>query len=399
MIRCFMRQWADAVEGESTFLLDGRHAKLRGYHIDRVYRIVEDLRGQLRQVSRQQQSHLRQIEITLGSLQEAVLLVNDRNEIVVANQSAQDLLSKNESLHGKLIESVVSSSGFLEYARKVREGTLHLRQEVALHRESGMMVFEVASGLVPTGEEGKDLLLFVLHDISQLKRLERIRKDFVANVSHELRTPVTIMKGYADSLASDYDQLDEAMRKRFVDKMCKSADRMHVLLEDLLALSRLETSEEVLHREKLSLHALIEEIVDDYGLRFAEGGQKVLFEFDQRVDRVPADEIKLAQVLQNLLDNVLSYAKGFSQVVIRTELNGDQVVVSISDDGCGIPAADVERIFERFYRVDKGRSREQGGTGLGLSIVKHIIQLHKGSVWATSAAGKGATISFALPLA
>ncbi len=241
--------------------------------------------------------------------------------------------------------------------------------------------------------------LLVLHDITRLKSLEVVRRDFVANVSHELRTPLTIIKGFAETLVEDHATLPVETRARFLDKIVNNAQRLHVLVEDLLELSRLESQSEQIQPSVQSLQQLLEEMLEPYRLRLNPEGQVLKLDFDERVGEFAFDRFRIQQVFDNLIENGFRYAPDFTllAVSVRYDDANDLIQCTVADDGPGIPAKDVPHIFERFYRVDKGRSRDSGGTGLGLSIIKHIVQQHGGSVSVESEAGQGAAFHFSLP--
>jgi two-component system phosphate regulon sensor histidine kinase PhoR len=224
-----------------------------------------------------------------------------------------------------------------------------------------------------------------------------VRKDFVANVSHELRTPLSVIKGYVETLVDDHHDMPLHDRDRFLRTIQRHTERLNSLLEDLLTLSRLESINPGLRRESTELSPLIAGIVDDYRARPASAGHHITFAVDPAIGALLIDPLKITQVLENLCDNALKYTPVGSHIDLRAHRHEHEVEVSVKDDGPGIPDPDLPHIFERFYRVDKGRSREKGGTGLGLSIVKHIVQLHQGRVWVESAPGKGTTFSFSLP--
>ncbi len=246
--------------------------------------------------------------------------------------------------------------------------------------------------------DGQKLCLFVLHDITRLKDLEKVRREFVANVSHELRTPLTVIKGFAETLIEDDDRLSREDRLRFLEKIKRQTYRLVALVNDLLALSRLESDHHKLDLRPQSLKSLIDETVAEYTERFREAGVTLELDLRHTDDILPLDALKISQVFQNLIDNCFRYAKGFTRVRILTRQEDDCVRVTVEDNGCGIPANDVPHIFERFYRVDKGRSRESGGTGLGLSIVKHIVQQHGGEASCESEERGGTRIHFTVPV-
>ena len=229
--------------------------------------------------------------------------------------------------------------------------------------------------------------------------LENVRRDFVANVSHELRTPVAIVKGFAETLDDDYDELSGKKRREFIGKIRKNSDRLCSLVEDLLQLAELESPSHELRREPGSLATVARIVADRFWERLDQETQGIRLELAEEVEPIRFDSVKIERVIENLLDNALLYARGFSLITIRTIIDDDvrEIRCEVEDDGCGIPQKDLPHLFERFYRVDKGRSRESGGTGLGLSIVKHVVELHGGTIAVRSEIDKGTTFTFILP--
>jgi two-component system phosphate regulon sensor histidine kinase PhoR len=218
----------------------------------------------------------------------------------------------------------------------------------------------------------------------------------VANVSHELRTPLSLIQGYVETLLDGAkDNPDVAVK--FLRTIERNAGRLRLLIEDLLVISELESGRVKLDLGPVALRSVVQKVLDDFRARAEAGRQRVC---NQAPDlAVRADPSRLEQVLSNLIDNAIKYGRPEGQVIVGGCLaEGGQVEVSVQDDGPGLPPESLDRLFERFYRVDKARSREQGGTGLGLAIVKHIVQSHGGRVWAKSQLGHGATFYFTLPL-
>lgn len=341
-----------------------------------------------------------QVDATLGAVQEAVIIFSGDHLIEFANKSAAEFFRKPRGLVGMRIESLLRSTSLLELITSFAvEGASKLAQ-VKLEQEGKMYWFEAScakvSGVVAPHTEST---LLVLHDITKLKQLEEMRRDFVANVSHELRTPLTIIKGFAETLIEDESSIAPDSRTRFLGKILTNAERLHVLVEDLLTLSRLESKPDQIEPQNNSLFSLLNETVENYKRRIQSEDQEIVLEFDQQVEDFLFDRFRINQVLDNLVENVFRYAPEFT--VLRLKVNLDtsrkEVYCAVSDDGPGIPDKDVPHIFERFYRVDKGRSRDRGGTGLGLSITKHIVLLHGGRIKAESVVGQGTTITFNLP--
>jgi two-component system phosphate regulon sensor histidine kinase PhoR len=235
----------------------------------------------------------------------------------------------------------------------------------------------------------------VFHDISRLKELEKIRQDFVANVSHELRTPLTTIKGYAETLLEG--ALKEEVAYQFVQVIKRQSDRLTKIVEDLLALSKIELKEFQLKIETLPFHELAEDVLRY--IQEATEKKKISISLELPTPlMVKGDRHYLEQILINLIDNAIKYGREGGKITVSAvQRNQSEVEISVIDNGIGIPKEDLPRIFERFYRVDKGRSQELGGTGLGLSIVKHLISAHGGRVWAESQFGEGSTFYFTLP--
>lgn len=341
-----------------------------------------------------------QVEATLGAIQEAVLIFDSGRRIEFANEAAQRLFPHGGAMKGARLESILRSSSLLEFLDAFRENKDTKRNQISLEWRGKLLWFEVSCTNVfgLSGEESVSTLL-VLHDVTRLNELEVVRREFVANVSHELRTPLTIIKGFAETLVEDDDALAPDARKRFINKIMNNAQRLHVLVEDLLALSRLESRPDQFDYVEASIETLFKETLENNQNRLKPEGQVILLEVDSQIVPFAFDPYRINQVVDNLVENAFRYAPDFTRLILRARVDAKQEFVecSVEDDGSGIPEKDLPHIFERFYRVDKGRSRERGGTGLGLSIMKHIVQLHGGTVTAESTLGQGTTIHFSLP--
>jgi two-component system phosphate regulon sensor histidine kinase PhoR len=344
--------------------------------------------------------HLAQLETTLGSLREAVLIIDGSNRVMLANQALQEIFPQATRILGQRFDGVLRGVAFLHYVEAVRHGAAGPQQEIEFIEASRSIWVEATGAPIPPLDGGRDAwALFVLHDITRQKKLEAMRREFVANVSHELRTPLSVIKGYVETLADGHHEMPLADREKFLRTIQRHTERLNSLIEDLLTLSRLESADPGLRSEPISLRALLAEVLADYRLRPAAAVHHLSITVDPSLaPLLPADPLKITQAIENLLDNALKYTPAGSLIeVVARAVNGE-TLITVRDNGPGIPAADLPHIFERFYRVEKGRSREQGGTGLGLSIVKHIVQLHGGRVWAESEPGQGTAFHFSLPL-
>jgi two-component system phosphate regulon sensor histidine kinase PhoR len=240
--------------------------------------------------------------------------------------------------------------------------------------------------------------VLVLHDITELRRLERVRRDFVANVSHEFKTPLTAIQGFAETLLAG--ALDDPQNSvRFLGIIREHAARLGRLTDELLKLSQIEAGQLELEMRSLSVGELLAACLDTARLK-AESKQLTLTA-DSSPDLPPVrgDLARLGEVLQNLLDNAVQYTPPGGRITVRAAVADNQVAIAVTDSGIGIPRADQQRIFERFYRVDAARSREVGGTGLGLSIAKHLVEAHGGRISVESEVGRGSTFTVFLPAA
>ncbi len=246
--------------------------------------------------------------------------------------------------------------------------------------------------MVPLDEDGARSLLIFLRDITEEKRVETIKKDFVANVSHELRTPLASIKGYSEALLDD--DTDRAREREFLEIIDRHATRMSRIIDDLLILSRLESSAVSLDSSTVDMADLIRSTIRGCIKGASDKSITIRANLPESLPSVMGDRDRLEQVVVNLLDNAIKYTPAGGSVTISAEDLGGEVRVDVCDTGIGIPEDDISRIFERFYRVDKARSRAMGGTGLGLAIVKHIIQGHNGRLEVKSRLGEGSTFSF-----
>jgi two-component system phosphate regulon sensor histidine kinase PhoR len=248
--------------------------------------------------------------------------------------------------------------------------------------------------------------VLVFHDITELRRLEKIRKDFVANVSHELRTPLTSIKGYVEALL-DGAKDDPAASAKYLDIILKQSDRLNVIIEDLLELSKIESGRVSFKEEPIDLRSVIDRTLSMMKPIADKRGHRLTASVPSTLPPMAGDEGRLVQVLTNLLDNAVKYTPTGGTITVAAKLipeigileqSGQTIEVSVADTGIGIPEQDRPRVFERFYRVDKARSRELGGTGLGLAIVKHIVEGHGGQVWVEANQPQGSRFVVRLPV-
>ncbi len=351
-----------------------------------------ELAGALNDMSRQLETQLRELHeeksslaAILAGMTEGVLVTDATGHIRLLNRALRDQFQLGDEAVGKTVLEVFRN---VELEQLVTNpGTRELTFLIPAER-----IFAVNAARL----DGGSGVVVVFHDISRLKQLENIRKEFVANVSHELRTPLSIIKGYLETLL-DEQPPDPGTARQFLETIQRHSHRLELLIEDLLNISALESQQARLDFAPVSLPELAGTVVEELGRQIREKQMTVTLEFSPLLPRVRGDAERLRQVFVNLLDNAVKYTPSGGRLHINGHEAGAEVECSISDNGPGIAAEHLPRIFERFYRVDKARSRELGGTGLGLSIVKHIVQAHGGRVWAESRVGEGSRFCFTLP--
>ena len=399
-IRNVVGDLSGAVRSRRRLLSDGSSRLLQWVGLEGLLEETNELIARCNDYAEAQKGRLNQLEAILESIQEAVIIFSQDREIEYANESARQLFRQGEPLNGLRLESVLRSPVLIEYLNAYSDEQSYKQQQVSFERQGTLLWFEMSCTRVrEVTEMDGAVTLLVLHDITKLKRLEEVRRDFVANVSHELRTPITIIKGYTETLIDDNELLTAERRARFLEKIEKNTQRLHVLVEDLLVLSRLESKPHQVNYSVESLKELLDEILENYHSRLDTGKQKITLIFDRQVREFAFDRFRIQQVFDNLIENVFNYAPDFTELKVEVGYDeaSDAVQCSVTDDGPGIPEKDLPHVFERFYRVDKGRSYEGGGSGLGLSIMKHIVQQHGGNVFAESRLGDGTSIRFSLP--
>ncbi len=339
---------------------------------------------------------LAETEALLGGMEEGVLILDLKGRIKKINGAMESILAHAfPSDAGKHYLEVFRDPELNELIQSTLADKKGHRGSLSPLGQPGR-TFQLQSSLVQYPENGGEGVIVVFHDISDLKRLERVRQDFVANVSHELRTPLTAIKGYVEALR-DGGLQDPVQAEQFLGVIQRHSERMDKIVSDLLLLSEMESADRVLQSETVHLPELIRTAVET--LRPPAEGKKQTLRVEplEGIPTLRADSQKIHQVMVNLLNNAISYTPEGGSITVEAKPVPQGVEISVIDNGIGIPPDDLPRIFERFYRVDKGRSRELGGTGLGLSIVRHIVEAHGGHVRVESKPGKGSRFTFYLP--
>jgi two-component system phosphate regulon sensor histidine kinase PhoR len=338
-----------------------------------------------------------QLRAMLTSMIEGVVAIDDRDRIAFVNAAARALLDiPAVASEGRVLWDLAPISDLKELLEEARAGGKHVLREVELFRGGKERIFGAHASPFQGG--GKVGVVLVLHDITDLRRLERVRRDFVANVSHELKTPLTSIQGFVETLLAGALH-DEQNNVQFLKRIEANVKRLTNLVGDLLSLARIESGQLDVERTVLDWRETLQQVLRLREPALLSKGLTLEVEGHREPLLVRGDREAMTQVLDNLIDNAIQYTAAPGRIRVRLRCEGRHGAIAVEDSGIGIPEADLDRIFERFYRVDKARSSAAGGTGLGLSIVKNLVLRMDGEVRVTSAEGKGSTFTVLLPLA
>ena len=389
-----IKTWAESIgRGEFRFRPPVAESEEIAALSDTMNHMAVELRDRIDTVIRQRN----ETEAMLSSMVEGVLAVDMEERVISLNHAAAEMLGCNQTeAQGRSIHEVVRSTVLHRFVTDTLSSQEPVEKEIVLSYD-GDRVLNGHGTLLRDAEGGQVGALIVLNDVTHIRKLEKIRRDFVANVSHEIKTPITAIKGFVETLRDGALENPEDAQ-RFLTIISKHVDRLEAIIEDLLRLSRIEREAE---REEV---VLVEGKVKDLlqtAIQVCEVkavAKKVRIELSCEKDIVAKiDAVLLEQALANLLDNAIKYSNEGSVIQVEATQKESEIIISVSDHGCGIEKEHLPRLFERFYRADKARSRQLGGTGLGLAIVKHIAQAHGGHVSVESTPGKGSTFAIHLP--
>lgn len=393
------RRLAGGTLGERIMAISRDEVGILGETLNQM---ADRLEAMIREVSEDRA----QLLAVLSSMVEGVMVLDCKGKVLQVNPALERMFMVRASeVAGRFYREVIRQQELHTLAERVLETQQHYSGEMMMS-PSGR-TFKVEASFAGYQRENEPCAVLVFHDVTALRRLEKVRKDFVANVSHELRTPLTSIKGYVEALL-DGAKDDPETSTRFLRIVLGQADRLNLILEDLLQLSQIESGQVSFKREPVRVNAVVDRTLALIKPLADKKGHRVTVDLPEELPPALGDEERLVQVLTNLLDNAVKYTPEQGEITVaarrrdlRTILQPAREVIeiSVSDTGIGIPEADRPRVFERFYRVDKARSRELGGTGLGLAIVKHIVEAHEGQIWVEPNEPHGSRFIFQLPAA
>jgi two-component system phosphate regulon sensor histidine kinase PhoR len=337
--------------------------------------------------------------LLLANMVEGVLMVDARHVVRLANDELLRLFGLRQNPVGRTVLEALREAQVEQVVRRTLESGAARREEITLQSSAGAVAtrhFEVSAVPIRDAAGAVDGAVVVFHDLTRIKQLEVVRRDFVSNVSHELRTPLAIFRGYLETLI-DNPGLPREDTVRVLESMQRNSNRLNSLVEDLLTLTRLESGQVQPAYQSIRLDAFFDQLARDWGRR---GGELAELEWRaaKHLPTLEVDLLRFEQVMLNLLENAVAYSNAPRRLSLQAELAGTRMEIRVADNGIGIPPGDLPHVFERFYRVEKARTRSSGGTGLGLSICKQIIESHGGTIHAESELGRGTTIVLRLPL-
>ncbi|MGI9554265.1 MAG: sensor histidine kinase [Thermodesulfobacteriota bacterium] len=358
-----------------------------------------DLSVKLNNIFSELKKEKNELEAILDAMSEGVIVVSRKGAITLVNQSAESMFQLSEECIGKSYWEVLRNKQLHELVSDTLKSQEGLRKEINIVYPEAKYYLANTISLDKPSEE----IIAVIFDITEFKKLEKIKADFIANVSHELRTPLTSIKGYSETI-EDGAYKNDAERNQFLNIITRNTDRLISIVSDLLILSELEGKDSLFSEdsdqdfEQINVNEIILQTVASLNRKIKDKEIQEKIELEESMPPINGIKFFLEQMFTNLIDNSIKYNHCGGEVKIKTYSNANNVVIKITDTGLGIPKEQQDRIFERFYRVDKNRSREIGGTGLGLSIVKHIVLVHGGNIDLVSEEEKGSEFTIELPI-
>jgi len=364
---------------------------------------INDMASKLRDTITSLQDKNIKLESIMSSMINGIIAIDNSEKILFINHVAESLLGiTGGEITGKHLLQVVRNNSIDNYFKKMLKDKEFFNTEVNLNDSNEKILKFHANSIKQNGENGIEGIIITIQDVTELRKLERVRTEFIANVSHELKTPLTSIKGFTETLKSfDFDDKQDAIR--FLNIIEDEADRLYRLINDILSLSELEQKKTKTVKEKIDIEKAVEEVLSVLKSQSDKKNIELSAKIQEGLESISGDGDKFKQMLINLIDNAVKYTPENGKVSIEAYKQShnadlDKLIIKVKDNGIGIPKQHIPRLFERFYRVDKARSRTIGGTGLGLAIVKHIVMLFNGEIEVTSEVGKGTEFRIILPM-
>jgi two-component system phosphate regulon sensor histidine kinase PhoR len=390
-----MEQYTDRLrrgEGPGTLIIESSDEM--GQLAKNINYLVEELRSQIKSLNEEKGK----VEAALASAIEGVIILNSQDRVESMNRSMKGMIGDQygDILNKTPIEAF-RNIDFQKALDRFKASGKPVSEEIILGTGTPI-ILDVNITSIPGVTAGEEKTMLVFHDVTRLKKLEQVRVDFVANVTHEIKTPLTAILGYIETLEAGAIDDKETARK-FLQTISRHAQRLNRLLEDLLTLSNIELGEMKFQFEGVALGGVMDGVLSIMELKVREKKLSVEKNIPEALPLLRADRDRMTQIFLNVLDNAVKFTpEGGTVRIEASETDRDAVVVKITDTGIGVPRDEIERLGERFYRVDKTRSRDLGGTGLGLSIVKHLMMVHRGRMEIESQLGRGTTVSLYFPI-
>jgi two-component system, OmpR family, phosphate regulon sensor histidine kinase PhoR len=366
-----------------------------GFGDDELGDVARALDESIHEIGRRLEEQARdraRMEAILAGMVEGVIAVDAHGRLQLVNGAARQMLRLDHPAIGRPYVETIRHPAIAELVAAVLVGGSPGPLQLSPPRDEARTILARAAPAAGSGQQG---VVLVLLDITDLRRADQIRRDFVANVSHELRTPLTAIRGYVEALSDGDTTADES--RRFLEIITRHTERMERLVKDLLRLARLDAGQETLELAACDTRGLIETVVNDLVQSANARGQRIVVTVAPGGEKVRVDPAKLHDALRNLIANAINYSPEQTTIDVAAAPTDGRVTIAVSDRGPGIPEQDLSRVFERFFRVDKSRTRDPGGTGLGLAIVKHLVELHGGSVRAENRSEGGARFVLTVP--
>jgi len=346
---------------------------------DNFNTMTEQIKTLFKELSNQKE----ELNSIISSIQEGLSVLDKEGKVLLSNESFKSIVQNNFT-EGKFYWEIIREPKFTQLIKKAKQEEKNLSEELELNDR----IYLCSATFLEAREE----TIVIFHDITERKNVEKMKRDFVVNVSHELRTPLTAIKGYVETLEEEVDKKG----RRYVEVIKRNTERLIAIVQDLLLLSELEEKES-LEIEKVNIKEIVENVIRISEHKLKEKKLDFRVNIENDIPPLRADFFKLEQMFVNLIDNAIKYTEK-GEISVSAKHDQEKIIIEIKDTGIGIPKEHLNRIFERFYVVDKSRSRKLGGTGLGLSIVKHIVILHKGKIDVESIPGAGTKFIVTLPL-